>query len=497
MKTLAELIGQIDIVETRGDLEIEVPGISYDSRKVRPGYVFVCVEGFKTDGHNYVSAALSRGAAAVVAQKPVEVPEGVPLVLTGDSRKALALMGAALAGFPSRKLTMVGVTGTNGKTTTTYLIEEIFKEVGYKVGLIGTIMNKIGDRILPVTNTTPESLDLQLLLKEMVDEGVTHVVMEVSSHALELDRVAGVEFDTAVFTNITLDHLDFHKTMDNYLAAKKKLFANLERYSGKQKKKYGIVNIDDPKAGEITEAVTGQVLTYGVDKDCDLKAGSINLRANGVAFDVSTPKGDICLGLRLTGLFNVYNALAAMAVGFVEGIELDSIKKALEFVKGIPGRLEKVDEGQEFSVLVDYAHTPDGLENIITSARGFAAGRVITVFGCGGDRDRSKRPVMGELSARLSDFSVLTSDNPRTEDPMFILSQIETGARKAGDTSKYTVIPDRREAIAYAVNMAQSGDVVLIAGKGHETYQLVMDKVLHFDDREVAAEILKQRLSSC
>ncbi len=496
MKTLGELVRDIDIVEARGDIDIVIPGISYDSRQVKPGFAFVCVEGFKTDGHNYVSAALGNGAGAVVAQKRVDVPEGVPLVLVRDSRRALALMGAAFTEFPSRKLTMIGITGTNGKTTTTYLIEEIFKEMGYKTGLIGTIMNKISDKILPVTNTTPESLDLQVLLKEMVDAGVSHVVMEVSSHALELDRVAGVEYDMAVFTNITQDHLDFHSTMENYLAAKKKLFINLNKDTGKKKMKFGIINIDDPSAQDIIEAATGKVLTYGVQKDCDIKAFNISLRADGVAFDVSTPGGDFCLGLHLTGLFNVYNALAAVAVGFAGGIPLDSIKKALELVKGVPGRLEKVDEGQKFSVLVDYAHTPDGLENIIRAAREFTRGRVITVFGCGGDRDRTKRPVMGEISARLSDYTILTSDNPRTEEPLFILSQIEEGVRKVTDRTKYSVTPDRREAIAGAVRMAQPGDVILIAGKGHETYQLVNDKVLHFDDREVAREILGQLKTS-
>ena len=491
MTNLGDLFSEIDIIETRGNLASDISGISYDSRKVQPGYVFVCVEGYKTDGHAYVKAAVDKGAAAIVAQKDVEVPEGIPLILVRDTRKALALMGAAFAGCPARKLNMVGVTGTNGKTTTAFLIEEIFKEAGYKTGLIGTIMNKIGDKVLPVTNTTPESLDLQLLLKEMADSAVSHVVMEVSSHALELDRVAGVEFDTAVFTNITQDHLDFHQTMENYLEAKKKLFSNLHRDSGKGGKRHGIVNIDDPRAKDILEAASGQIVTYGIEHDCDIRACHISLQADGVTFDVLTPAGEITLALHLTGLFNVYNTLASVAVGFVHGIDLTDIKTALESVKGVPGRLEKVDEGQPFTVFVDYAHTPDGLENIIEAARGFTKGRIITLFGCGGDRDRTKRPIMGEIAARLSDYAVLTSDNPRTEDPLMILSEVGIGVRRAADPSKYSVIPDRREAIKYAIGMAQPGDVVLIAGKGHETYQLVQDKVLHFDDREVARELLR------
>jgi len=494
MKTLGELIRDIEVVETRGDLSTPVPGLTYDSRKIESGFVFVCVEGFKTDGHNYAGGALEKGAGAIVAQKPVDIPEGVPLVLVRDSRRALALMAAAFAGHPSRQLTMVGITGTNGKTTTTFLVEQIFREKGYKVGLIGTIMNKIGDKILPVTNTTPESLDLQLLLKEMADSGVSHVVMEVSSHALELERVAGVEYDTAVFTNISQDHLDFHGTMEKYLEAKQKLFANLGLYTEKTRTKCAVVNVDDPSAGNIIKAAAGKVITYGVENKCDIRAANINLRAEGVSFDVLTPGGDIYLQLHLTGMFNVYNVLAAFAVGYAQEIEPDALKKALESVKGVPGRLEKVDEGQDFAVLVDYAHTPDGLENIIRAARGFTKGRVITVFGCGGDRDRSKRPIMGEISARLSDYSVLTSDNPRTEDPLFILSHIEEGVRRVVDRSGYSIIPDRREAIAYVLNMARAEDVVIIAGKGHETYQIVQDQILHFDDREVAGEILKKRL---
>ncbi len=492
MINLRELIRDLDIVETRGTLDTVLAGLSYDSRKVAPGYGFVCVEGFKTDGHRYVQSALEQGAAAVVAQRPVEVPEGVPLVIVRDTRKGLALMSAAMTGYPSRKLTMVGVTGTNGKTTTTYLIERIFGEEGYKVGLIGTIMNKIGEKALPVTNTTPESLDLQVLLKEMVDSGVTHAVMEVSSHALDLNRTEAVEFDNAVFTNITQDHLDFHGNMENYLEAKKKLFAGLDRYVGKSLPKYGIINSDDPSARSIIEATKGRVLTYGVKNDCDVKAYNISLRSDRAAFDVITPKGDLYLEIHLPGMFNVYNSLAAVAVGISRDIGLDSVKKALESVKGVPGRMEKVSEGQDFTVLVDYAHTPDGLENIIRAAREFARGRVITVFGCGGDRDRSKRPIMGEISARLSDYSVLTSDNPRTEDPLFIISQIEEGVRKVVDRSGYSVIPDRREAIATAVQMAEAGDVILIAGKGHETYQIINDRVNHFDDREVAREMLQK-----
>ncbi|MFZ5639897.1 MAG: UDP-N-acetylmuramoyl-L-alanyl-D-glutamate--2,6-diaminopimelate ligase [Bacillota bacterium] len=492
MKQLAELLKNMPAQVVKGDIKgLKVAGIAYDSRKVKPGAVFVCIEGFKTDGHNYIDSAVRNGAAAIVVQREVAVPEGVPLILAPDTRMALALLGAAFYDYPSRALTMIGVTGTNGKTTTTHLIEEILKENGKKVGLIGTIKNKIGDEELPVTNTTPESLDLQQLLAQMRDAGVSHVVMEVSSHALELGRVAGVEYDLGIFTNITQDHLDFHENMENYLAAKTKLFSGLGKNAGKKHSKYGIINVDDPQADKIIAQTTAKVLTYGINNKADLRAQNINLRAEGVSFDVVTPGGELHLALQITGLFNVANALAAVAAAVALGLPLDSVKTALEQVRGVAGRLEKVDAGQDFAVLVDYAHTPDSLENIIKAARGFTRGRIITVFGCGGDRDRTKRPIMGAVSARLSDYSVLTSDNPRSEEPLAILADIEAGVKPLIGDDQYAVIPDRREAISFALKMAEPQDTVLIAGKGHETYQIVGDRVLPFDDRATALELLR------
>lgn len=493
MKEMAELVKNLPAQVVKGDIsELRVDGIAYDSRKVQPGFVFVCIEGFKTDGHNYVDSAVNNGATVIVAAKDVDVPEGVPLLLVANTREALALLGAAFYGYPSRSLTMIGITGTNGKTTTTYLIEEILKENGKKVGLIGTIKNKIGDIELPVTNTTPESLDLQQLLAEMRDAGVSHVVMEVSSHALELDRVAGVEYDLAIFTNITQDHLDFHENMEKYLAAKTKLFSSLGKSTGKDQPKYGIINVDDPESDKIIAQTTASVITYGITKKADVQAKNIDLRAEGVAFEVETPRGGMGLSLNITGLFNVSNTLAAVAAAVALGFPLDSVKIAMERVPGVAGRLEKVDAGQDFTVLVDYAHTPDSLENILKAAREFTRGRIITVFGCGGDRDRTKRPVMGAVSARLSDYTVLTSDNPRSEEPQAILAEIETGVSPLIGKDKYTVIPDRREAIGFALKIAEPQDTVLIAGKGHETYQVVGDRVLPFDDREAARELLRQ-----
>ncbi len=493
VKKLDALLKTLAVQVVKGDAKgIAIAGIAYDSRKVEPGYVFICIEGYKTDGHNYVDSAIEMGAVAVVAQKEVLVPAGVPLILADNTRTALALLSAAFYDFPSRALTMIGVTGTNGKTTTTHLIEAILAENGYKTGLIGTNKNKIGERELAVTNTTPESLDLQRLLAEMRAAGVSHVVMEVSSHALELARVAGVEYDLAIFTNITQDHLDFHGTMDNYLAAKIKLFAGLGKNTGKKHPKYGIINVDDPQAGKIIAQTTGNVLTYGINNPAAVRAGRIDLRADGVAFAVVTPQGEMQLALHITGLFNVANALAAIAAAGVLGLSLTSVKTALEQITGVAGRLEKVVAGQEFAVLVDYAHTPDSLENLLKAAREFTKGRIITVFGCGGDRDRTKRPVMGAVAARLSDYTVLTSDNPRSEEPHAILADIEAGAQPLIGKDKYCVITDRREAIGYALRLAQPQDVVLIAGKGHETYQIIGDKVLPFDDRVTVRELLHQ-----
>lgn len=493
MKALADLIRDLPVRAAAGDIEgFGIAGIAYDSRKVEPGFLFVCIEGFKTDGHNFVGSAIKNGATAILAAKNVAVPAGVLLLRAENTRVALALLSAAFYGFPSRSLTMIGVTGTNGKTTITHLIEEILKENGKKVGLIGTIKNKIGDEELPVTNTTPESMDLQRLLAGMRDAGVSHVVMEVSSHALELERVAGVEYDLAIFTNITQDHLDFHENMENYLAAKIKLFSGLGKNTGKEHPKYGIINVDDHQADKIIAQTTGKVITYGIQNEADVRAHNIDLQAAGVSFEAVTPQGNLPLALHITGLFNVANALAAIAAAVALGLPPASVKTALERLPGVAGRLEKVDAGQAFAVLVDYAHTPDSLENILKAAREFTRGRIITVFGCGGDRDRTKRPIMGAVAARLSDYTVLTSDNPRSEEPAAILQDIEAGVSPLIGKDKYTVIADRRTAIGTALQIAKPQDTVLIVGKGHETYQIVGNQVLPFDDRETARELLRQ-----
>ncbi|MEG6521882.1 UDP-N-acetylmuramoyl-L-alanyl-D-glutamate--2,6-diaminopimelate ligase [Desulfotomaculum sp. 1211_IL3151] len=482
---LKELLQAIPVVSLSGNQEINIEGICYDSRQVSPKTLFVAVKGYQTDGHQYIEKAVTAGAVAVVYESDVELPEGISGIKVADSRKSLALLADQFYGHPSQRLSMVGVTGTNGKTTTTHLIAAIWQRAGIKPGVIGTIHNLIGEKILPVTNTTPESLDLQKTLAQMVEEEVKGVAMEVSSHALALNRVAGVHYQVAVFTNLTQDHLDFHQTMENYLAAKAILFA--------QDIQYAVINGDDPAAGELKKSSRGKVYTYGMNQEVDVRAQDIQVTAKGVQFVISGPWGQHRLHLKLTGRFNVYNSLAAYTTGMALGFDGEIVIAALENVIGVAGRFELVDQGQNFAVVVDYAHTPDGLENILTTARQITKGRLITVFGCGGDRDRTKRPIMGEIAARYSDIPVVTSDNPRTEDPQRILADVVVGVNRVMSPEKYLVLQDRREAINKAIELAREGDVVVIAGKGHEDYQIIGTTKYPFDDREEAAAALKKK----
>lgn len=479
---LKELIGDLQAEAIEGDCTLNINGIAYDSRKVEPDYLFVAIEGFKTDGHNFIKDAVARGAVAVAIQKQTPIPAHLTCVRLQDTRRGLALMASKFYGYPCSKIRAIGVTGTNGKTTTTYMIRKIYEYEGIKTGLIGTIHNMVGEKVLPVIHTTPESVDLQKLLCEMIMEQVNTVVMEVSSHALALHRVEGCSFKTSVFTNISQDHLDFHHNMNDYLAAKLKLFSNSEK---------AVINNDDHHSQKVIEASSGKVITYAIKKKSDVMASEIDISPTGVSFRVNEARGAIKINLKLTGLFNVYNALAAYSVGMAEGFEPQVIKRALEEVKGVPGRFELVNKGQHFAVIVDYAHTPDGLENILSTAREFTRGRLITIFGCGGDRDRTKRPIMGQIGAELSDIAIITSDNPRTEEPEIIINDIMEGVYKVKN-ARYFVIPDRRTAIGRALEIARKGDVVIIAGKGHETYQEINGKRYYFDDREEASLILER-----
>ena len=474
---LKELLQDLSDLRWRADKELEITGISYDSRSVRPGDLFVAVVGYASDGHRYIASALEKGAVCILCQQ--EQPEGVPAVLTGNTRLALALVSARFFGLPSKRMQIIGVTGTNGKTTTTNLIKTILERTrGAKVGLIGTNANMIGDQVVDTERTTPESRDLQELFRRMADEGCSCAVMEVSSHALYLDRVAGIRFRVGAFTNLTEDHLDFHETMEEYARCKSLLFRQCDA---------AVANRDDPWYPAIMSGASCPVLDFSVQDDhAPLHAENVVLASDSVHFD-AVLDGERCpVSLGIPGRFSVYNALTAIGVCHELGISLREIADALSVCHGVMGRAEVVPTGRDFTVIIDYAHSPDALENIITTVRGFAAGRVVTLFGCGGDRDRKKRPIMGEIAARLSDLVIVTSDNPRTEKPMDIINDIMPGLE--GISTPRVVIENRREAIWWALEHAEPDDVIILAGKGHETYQEIDHVKHHFDEREVVAE---------
>lgn len=486
LKSLALLIEGAQLI---GNPNTVITDLVQDSRQASRGALFVAMAGEHVDGHQFMAAAAAKGAAALLTDREVEAPAGMAVLRVPDIKAALPILAPAFWDYPGRQMRLIGITGTNGKTTTSYLIHAILNEAGHKAGLIGTLQILIGAHKLPAHNTTPNVVDLQRTLAQMAESGMEYVVMEVSSHALDQDRIAGCEFDTAVFTNLTQDHLDYHKTMENYQAAKAKLFAALQE--GTKPGKTAVVNIDDP-AGAIMLAHTGvDRITYGVAAgEAALRAVEVRVHPSGSDFAVQGSFGRLRLRLSITGQFNVYNVLAAVGAALAEEISLAAIEKALLDFRGVPGRFELVDCGQPFAVVVDYAHTPDGLRNILQTARQITSRRIITVFGCGGDRDRTKRPIMGRLAAEFSDAVIVTSDNPRSEEPEAIVEEIMAGVREKIGHKAMEVIVDRRQAIFVAIAMAQSGDTVIIAGKGHENYQILRDETIHFDDREVARAAL-------
>lgn len=463
--------------------DIEITSIAYDSRKVKNGSVFVCIKGFETDGHRFARTAAANGAAIIVAEDKIDVD--VPVVYAEDSRRMLAELSCTFYGNPSEKFGLVGITGTNGKTTITYLVKSILETAGKQVGVIGTNQNIIGDKVLitkSTTPTTPNSLELQQLFEEMVHYGADYVVMEVSSHALDLDRVYGCEFDVGVFTNLTRDHLDFHKTMENYLNAKSKLFKFAKK---------GVVNFDDDGGKKIIEkGDCRDIIKTGFGDDCDLRAENIVITARGTSFDMIYGGKSYPISIKIPGKFNVYNALSAAGAALQLGIDAETVADGLSRATGVMGRVEVVPTDTDYTVIIDYAHSPDGLENIISCVKGFTRGRVITLFGCGGDRDSTKRPIMGEIAGKSSDFSIITSDNPRTEDPDAIIDEIEDGMKKSG--GEYIRITDRREAIAYALDSAKADDVIILAGKGQETYQIIGKEKFDFDERIEVYKHLKK-----
>jgi UDP-N-acetylmuramoyl-L-alanyl-D-glutamate--2,6-diaminopimelate ligase len=481
-----------------------VRGIAYDSRTVAPGHVFVALRGRRADGASFAQQAIERGAAAIVSEQPS--PEGihVPWAIVSDARLALAVLAIAFHRDPSSEMKVVGITGTNGKTTTAYLIASIFEAAGVRCGILGTVGYRIGEETREATRTTPEAPDVQALLREMVDRGCGACAMEVSSHALSLRRVDGMTFAAGVFTNLTRDHLDFHADMDEYFRAKRRLFEMLPRAAP------SLLNADDPRCGSLADA-GGQPVTYGINRQADVMPGPLSFSLRGLAFDIRTPRGTIRVDSKLVGRPNVYNILAAVATATVLDVSSDAIERGLQALEGVPGRFQVVSgRNDEITVVVDYAHTDDALRNLLETARPLANGRLITVFGCGGDRDRTKRPLMGLVAARMSDVIVVTSDNPRSEDPERIIDEVRLGI--PGDTSRPSTsvaradrnegrasappvlaIVDRRAAIAKAVELAKPGDLVLVAGKGHEKYQVIGDRTLPFDDVAVAREALAQR----
>jgi len=501
---LGELVSALDgVAELPGPWrQREVTNLVQDSRKASPGAVFVAVRGFHSDGHQFIPQAVRQGAAAVVSEENVRIEAlpDTPVIRVPDSRRALARLASRFYEYPSRRLALAGITGTNGKTTTSYLVRSIIEAAGHTAGLIGTIDYRIGKTVYPAPNTTPESLDLQRLLAEMAGRGARYCVMEVSSHALALGRTDGCEFRAAAFTNLTQDHLDFHETMEAYFQSKLLLFSGLAPDA------IAIVNKDDARAGDIIANTRARVVTFGLSEQADIRpAGPVDQGLGGLAFTVSTPAGAITIESPLVGRHNIYNILTAVGMGLALGFSRDAVAAGISTMKAVPGRMEKVDAGQPFGVLVDYAHTEDALIRLLEAVREVAAMRVITVFGCGGDRDRTKRPKMGTAAVRGSDIVIVTSDNPRTEDAQAIIAEIETGmgsGRKVSGFGEitaqcgptpYLVIPDRAEAIETAVSFAEPGDVVVIAGKGHEDYQIVGSTKHRFDDREQARMAVAKR----
>jgi UDP-N-acetylmuramoyl-L-alanyl-D-glutamate--2,6-diaminopimelate ligase len=485
---LKQLVATLKTVSVEGSLDREVAGIAYDSRRLTPGMVFVAIPGQRVNGQDFIQSAVDRGAVAVIYEGNGFVPLRAAKIKVTDAREALAQAAAAYYQHPGAILSLIGITGTNGKTTVSFMIKQILEAAGIKTGLIGTIRYQIGERIIPAQRTTPESLEIQQLLAQMLRAGCRACVMEVSSHALEQKRVWGVEFDVAIFTNLTQDHLDYHGTMDAYFSAKKKLFA---RRPNHRQPRVAVINIDDAYGVRLAKETEAEVvIQYGLERAAQFRATQIHLGSGWTQMQVQTPTETFGCRLPLIGRHNVYNALAAIGAGRALNIGAAHIQEALSGLPPVPGRVEKVELGQPFSVLVDFAHTDDALHNVLTALREITPGRLLLAFGCGGNRDTGKRPKMGKVAAQLADLTLITSDNPRKESAAAIASQIESGYR-AMRTDGYRIELDRERAISELIGLAQPGDAVLIAGKGHETYQEFEDTVVPFDDRLHAQEILE------
>lgn len=484
---LEELLHQIRGIKIAEEKEaaIEIHHLEMDSREVRAGTLFFCINGYTVDGHDFAKSAYDNGAVAIIAEKELDLP--IPVFVVRDTKRVMAQLANRFYDNPTKKLQLIGVTGTNGKTSVTHILDQLFKQEQRTTGLIGTMYTKVGDEVIETKNTTPESLVLQQRFQTMVDQNVDTAFMEVSSHALHLGRVRGCDFDIAIFTNLSPDHIDYHQTMDHYMYAKSLLFSQLgNTYDGKT----AIFNSDDQVADQLIQMTTADIITYGIKKPADIMASDVRIESNGTTFTLTVFGESVEIKMSLIGLFNVYNVLAAVSAAYVSGFSLPSIQKGLAHISGIAGRFEPIDSGQDFAVIVDYAHTPDSLENVLKTVQDFASNKVRVVVGCGGDRDKSKRPVMGEIAVRYADETIFTSDNPRTENPSMILQDMTAGL----DRDQYRLIEDRTEAIHYAMNQAEKNDIIVIAGKGHETYQEIGRTRTYFDDREVARTALKERV---
>jgi UDP-N-acetylmuramoyl-L-alanyl-D-glutamate--2,6-diaminopimelate ligase len=486
---LEELLSGIELLHLNGPSDAKITSIAYSSAQVRPGTMFFALRGEKTDGNRFVADAIERGAIAIASEQPAPaaLPPGVSWAQVQHPRRALASASANFFGRPGDSLQLVGVTGTNGKTTTTYLVESILRAAGLVSGLVGTIAYRTPKGTRDAPHTTPESFDFQQLLAEVQDGGGTHAVLEASSHALAMDRLWDCQFAVAIFTNLTRDHLDYHKTFEEYFAAKRRLFEG----TGKGAAATGVVNTDDPYGGQLV-GLASRTLTYGLKSGAQLTAKKFDLSFSGLEFTAQTPAGKIEVHSPLVGRINVYNILAAIGAGIGLGIPREAIEAGIRQLESVPGRFQRIDEGQPFLVVVDYAHTDDALRNLIMTARELVEkGKIITLFGAGGDRDRTKRPLMGEAAGSLSDLVVLSSDNPRSEDPLRIINDVAVGLQKVN--AKYRVEPDRTRAIEMAIDEAAPGDIVLLAGKGHENYQVLKDRTVEFDEREIVRRALQRR----
>ncbi len=503
---LRQLLEGIDIINISGNLEGEVTAVYYSAGECREDSLFVAIPGLVHDGHDFIQDAIDRGAKYIVHEKDIRLADGITTIKVNNSRRSLGILARNYFGNPSADLALIAVVGTNGKTTITYLLESILKTAGFKCGVLGTVNYRFNDKIFPAPNTTPESFEMQKILRQMADDGVTHVIAEVSSHAIDLKRIDDCDFDLGIFTNLTRDHLDYHKTMENYFQVKKRFFSEVLPQSGKIHPQKMVINSDDPWGQKILKEVPFPALTYGIEGDSNVKAVDFELSLSGIAASINIAGKSISVNSPLIGKFNLYNILAAISASFILQVPEALIKSGIENMRCVPGRLENVPANSGLHVFVDYAHTDDALRRVLQNLTVLKKKRIITVFGCGGNRDRGKRPLMGEAATSYSDLTIVTSDNPRLEDPLEIIGEIETGIDQKkikkvesshlevnNGAHSYTVIPEREKAIKTAISIADAGDIVLIAGKGHEDYQILGTKKIFFDDRVIAAQALSMK----